>query len=182
MKKTFTALDLTYCAACAALMAVCSWISIEVGPVPFTLQTFAVFLTLLLLGGKRGTMSILVYILLGAIGVPVFAGFSGSLSALLGTTGGYIIGFLAAGLIYWLVTALLGEKLVVQAAAMVLGNLVCYAIGTVWFVEVYSATNGAVGFAMVLSWCVVPYIVPDAVKLVLALALGKRLRKILWKC
>ena len=70
----FKTLDLVYCSIGAALIAICSWISIPTA-VPFTLQTFAVFLVLLLLGGKRGTIATLIYVLLGAVGAPVFAGF-----------------------------------------------------------------------------------------------------------
>ena len=81
--------DLAYVAVCAVLMAVCSWISIPAA-VPFTLQTFAVFCSLGFLGGKRGTAAILVYLLLGALGIPVFAGFSGGIGILFGTTGGYL--------------------------------------------------------------------------------------------
>ena len=85
--------DIVYIAVFAVIMAICSWISIPAA-VPFTLQTFGVFVAVGVLGGKRGTLSILVFILLGAIGVPVFAGFSGGIGVLAGTTGGYIIGFL----------------------------------------------------------------------------------------
>ena len=79
------ALDLIYIAIGAALISICSWISIPTA-VPFTLQTFAVFLVLLLLGGERGTIATLIYILLGAVGVPVFAGFSGGVGILFGST------------------------------------------------------------------------------------------------
>ena len=89
-------LDLVYISIGAALIAICSWISIPTA-VPFTLQTFAVFFVLLSLGGERGTLATLVYVLLGAVGVPVFAGFSGGIGILLGSTGGYIIGFLFTG-------------------------------------------------------------------------------------
>mgnify|MGYP000233772126 CR=1 FL=1 len=85
--------DLVYIAVFAVVMAVCSWISIP-AQVPFTLQTFGVFMAVGVLGGKRGSLAVLVYILLGVIGVPVFAGFSGGLGILLNNTGGYIIGFL----------------------------------------------------------------------------------------
>ncbi|MEI3229118.1 MAG: biotin transporter BioY [Lachnospiraceae bacterium] len=88
--------DMVYIAIFAVLIAICSWISIPT-TVPFTLQTFAVFLAVGVLGGKRGTLSILIYLLLGAIGVPVFAGFTGGIGIVLGTTGGYIIGFLFSG-------------------------------------------------------------------------------------
>ena len=81
--------DLARAALFAALIAICSWISIPTA-VPFTLQTFAVFLALGVLGGKLGTLSVAVYLLLGAVGLPVFAGFQGGLGALLGATGGYL--------------------------------------------------------------------------------------------
>ena len=92
--------DMVYIAVFAVVMAICSWISIP-ATVPFTLQTFGVFLAVGVLGGKRGTLSILVYILLGAVGVPVFAGFSGGIGSLFGNAGGYIIGFLVGALVMW---------------------------------------------------------------------------------
>ena len=92
-KKKFEPLDLAYMGMFVALMAICSWISIPTA-VPFTLQTFAVFMTVAVLGVFRGTAAILVYILLGMAGVPVFAGFSGGYGAVVGLTGGYIVGFM----------------------------------------------------------------------------------------
>ncbi len=168
--------DMVYMALFAVLIAICSWIYIP-SQVPFTLQTFAVFCAVGMLGGKRGTMSILVYILLGVVGAPVFAGFQGGLGVVLGNTGGYIVGFLFMGLIYWLLTALFGKKLVVTVIAMLIGLLVCYAFGTLWFMAVYSQNNGAVGLATVLGWCVIPYILPDLAKLAVAVILVKRLAR-----
>lgn len=170
--------DLAYIALFAVLMAVCSWISIPT-MIPFTLQTFAVFLAVGVLGGKRGTLAVLVYILLGAVGVPVFAGFQGGLGILLGNTGGYIIGFLFTALLMWLMEALLGKKLWVLAVSMVLGLIVCYAFGTAWFMVVYARNAGAVGLGTALGWCVIPYIIPDLVKIALALLLSRKLRTIL---
>ena len=164
---------MVYIAVFAVLIAICSWISIPT-TVPFTLQTFAV-----LLGGKRGSMAVLIYILLGAVGIPVFAGFSGGFGILLGQTGGYIVGFLFSALLMWLMEALLGKKTWVLGLSMVLGLIVCYAIGTVWFMVVYARNSGAVGLATVLGWCVIPFIIPDLIKIVLALALSKRLGKAL---
>ena len=129
-------LDLVYVAIGAALIAICSWISIPTA-VPFTLQTFAVFFVLLSLGGERGTLATLVYVLLGAVGVPVFAGFSGGIGVLLGSTGGYIIGFLFTGLIYILFTKFFKKNIVIKIVALVLGLAVCYAFGTAWFMNVY---------------------------------------------
>ena len=166
-------LDLVYISIGAALIAICSWISIPTA-VPFTLQTFAVFFVLLLLGGERGTIATLIYILLGAVGVPVFAGFSGGIGVLLGSTGGYIIGFLFMGLIYIVLTRVFGKSLVVKIIALVLGLAVCYAFGTVWFMYVYTRNTGDVGIMAVLSWCVFPFILPDLLKMALAFVIAKR--------
>ena len=168
--------DLTRMALCVALMAVCAWITIP-SAVPFTLQTFAVFMTLGLLGGRNGTLSILAYLLLGAVGVPVFSGFKGGLGALAGSTGGYLVGFLGTGLIYWLLTACAGEKLWVKAVGMVLGLLATYALGTAWFQTVSVRAGKEVTTAMVLGWCVWPFIVPDLIKLAMGLFVSDRLKK-----
>lgn len=177
-KKNFRTIDLAYTALGAVLIAVCAWISIPT-TVPFTMQTFAVFFVLSVLGGKRGTAAIIVYVLLGAVGIPVFAQFTAGIGILLGSTGGYIIGFIVMGLVYWLVVHFLGKKLWAEILAMVIGLAACYAFGTVWFLIVYTRANGAVGLGMVLSWCVLPFLVPDLVKLGLALTLARRLSPIL---
>ena len=90
-KPKMRTVDMAYIALFAVVMAVCAWISIPAA-VPFTLQTFGVFLAVGLLGGKRGTLAVLIYLLLGAVGIPVFAGFNGGLGYMLGATGGYIVG------------------------------------------------------------------------------------------
>lgn len=166
--------DLALCALFAALIAVCAWISIP-ATVPFTLQTFAIFAALGLLGGKRGTVAVAVYLLLGAIGVPVFAGFQGGIGALLGTTGGYLLGFLLTALIEWGMEARFGSKTGVFLLSAVLGMLVCYAFGTAWYLVVYARTKGAISLATALGWCVVPFLIPDAVKIALAVLLRGRL-------
>lgn len=168
--------DMAYCGIFAVVIAICSWISIP-ATVPFTLQTFAVFLSVILLGGRRGTVSVLVYILLGAIGVPVFAEFTGGLGIILNNTGGYIIGFLFSALVMWAAESLFGRKLWVQVVSMIVGLAVCYAFGTVWFMLVYMRDAGPVGLMTVLGWCVIPFILPDLVKIVLALMLGSTLKK-----
>lgn len=177
-KQRIKTLDMVYIALFAVLMAICSWISIPT-VVPFTLQTFAVFLAVGVLGGKRGSMAVLIYILLGAIGIPVFAGFQGGLNVILGNTGGYIIGFIFSALVMWAMEKLLGKKLWVLGLSMVLGLIVCYAIGTVWFMVVYTKNTGAVGLAAVLGWCVIPFIIPDLIKIALALGLSKTLTKVI---
>lgn len=178
IKKNFRTIDLVYIALGAVLIAICSWISIPT-TVPFTMQTFAVFFVLSALGGKRGTAAIIVYVLLGAVGIPVFAQFTSGIGILLGSTGGYIIGFILMGLVYRLIVHFLGKKLWVEILSMVIGLAVCYSFGTVWFMIVYAQANGAVGLAMVLGWCVIPFIIPDLIKLGLALALSWRLSPVL---
>lgn len=170
--------DVVYVGVFAVLIAICSWISIPT-LVPFTLQTFAVFLTVGLLGGRRGTMAVLVYVLLGAIGIPVFAGFSGGMGIILNNTGGYIIGFIFSALVMWLMEHLMGKKIWVQGLSMILGLIICYAFGTAWFMIVYTRDTGAVGLATVLGWCVIPFIIPDIVKIALALILSNRLSRVI---
>ena len=128
--------DLAYIAIFAVLIAICSWISIPM-TVPFTLQTFGVFMAVGVLGGKRGSLAVLVYILLGAIGVPVFAGFSGGLGILLNNTGGYIIGFLFSALVMWAMESLWGKKACYSDSFHGSWLIVCYAMGTIWFMVVY---------------------------------------------
>ncbi len=178
--------DMAYIAVFTVLIAICSWISIPT-VIPFTLQTFAVFLSIAVLGGRRGTLAVTLYVLLGAIGVPVFAEFTGGLGIILRNTGGYIIGFIFSALVMWLMESIFIKKLhvkhtlVIQAVSMVLGLLACYAAGTVWFMFVYMKDAGPVGLTTVLGWCVIPFIIPDAVKIALALMLGNILRKPLGK-
>ena len=179
-KPIFTVRDMAYCAIGAALLAVCAWISIPVLEIAFTLQTFGVFLILGTLGGRRGTISILVYLLLGAVGLPVFSGFRGT-EALVGVTGGYIVGFLASGLVYWLITALCRDKVWARILAMVVGLLVCYAFGSLWFYILYLRGGKVIPLWAVLLTCVLPYLIPDAVKLALAFLLSARLKKIVDK-
>lgn len=171
---TSKTLDMVYMAIGAAMIAVCSWISIPT-TVPFTLQTFAVFFVLLTLGGKRGTIATLLYVIMGAVGAPVFAGFKGGIGVLLGNTGGYIIGFIVMGLIYMAITRIREKSAMIRIIALVLGLIVCYAFGTAWFMFVYMRETGPVGVMTVLTWCVFPFIIPDLVKMTVAYLISGRL-------
>ena len=125
MKERKLIRNLVYVALGAALITVCSWISIPM-TIPFTLQTFAVCLIAALLGWRNGLEAVVVYILLGAVGLPVFSGFKGGIGALLGMTGGYIVGFLFTALVVGLAADRLGRKIPALAVSMVLGILLCY--------------------------------------------------------
>ena len=173
--KRMNTLDLVYIAIGVALITVCSWISIPM-TIPFTLQTFAIFAVLLILGDIRGTIASLVYVLMGAIGVPVFSGFSGGMGVIMGNTGGYIIGFILIGIIYTISTRLFGEKNLVKILALLAGLVVCYVFGTVWFMYVFMKNTGSIGLMAVLSWCVFPFIIPDLAKMAVAFIISKRVR------
>ncbi len=176
----FTARDIATAAMGVALIAVCSWLSIPM-TVPFTMQTFAVCLVTAVFGLRLGLWTVVCYLLLGAVGAPVFAGFSGGVSALLGPTGGYLIGFLFTALSVGLAVGRWGRKLPVLILSMALGILLCYTFGTAWFIYVYSRNSGPIGLGTALAWCVLPYLIPDAVKIALAAFLTGRLTPILRK-
>ena len=158
--------NMVLCSLFASLMAICAWISVPVFDIAFTLQAFAVFLALGLLGGKWGSAAVLIYLLLGAAGMPVFSGFRGGIGMLAGVTGGYLWGFLLSGLVYWLLERF--GKL----PAMIAGLLMCYLCGSIWF---YWYAGG--GLWLILLRCVVPYLIPDAAKLTLAYMLTRRLAR-----
>lgn len=170
--------NMTRCAILTALLCICAWIGFPLGDVSITLQTFGLFLTLGILGGKNGCLVCLLYLLLGAVGLPVFSGFRGGLGTLFGATGGYILGFLAAALVYWLTTALLGQRFPVRVMASVLGLAVCYGFGTLWYALVWTE-GGSLSLGLILGKCVLPYLLPDLVKLSLAIAAAEKLKRII---
>jgi len=171
-----TTIDMALISLFAVLIAVCAWIAIP-SAVPFTLQTFGLFATLGLLGGKRGTLAVLLYLLLGLVGIPVFSSFRGGFGVLAGITGGYLIGFLFAALLYWAITRRHTESLWRSALGMAAGMLLDYAFGTAWFMLFYAKAYGAIGLGAALSMCVFPFIVPDLIKIALALTLTQTLPK-----
>ena len=155
----------------AILLSICSMITIPMA-VPITLQTFGVFVTCLLIGGKRATLSIIIWILLGIIGLPVFSGFKSGLATLLGPTGGYIIGFIFTALLMWLAENIFPKKITWTIFSMLLGLILCYTIGTIWFVMIYTNTGNNMTISKALSICVLPFILFDILKMFLALIIG----------
>ena len=165
---------MAYIALFAVVLSVCSWITIP-GIVPYTMQTFGVFIAVGVLGGRRGTLAVLIYLLLGAMGLPVFSGFAAGIGYLLGATGGYILGFAAAALVMWGVELLTGRKKRSLLLSFGLGLLVCYGFGTLWFLWVYYGQINGTGLWTALTMCVFPYVVPDLLKMGLALAVSKKI-------
>ena len=171
--------ELTKTALMVAMNCISAYIII---PLPFSLspvalQTLIVNLTGYVLNTKQAFMPMLVYLLVGLAGIPVFTGGTAGPGKLFGPTGGYIIGFLFSALVMSARQKLPGKKYVMQIVSMIVGLIVCYAFGTAWFMIVYSRANGAVGLATVLGWCVIPFIIPDIIKIVLAYGLSRKLRK-----
>lgn len=154
------------CSLFAGLICLCGWLSIPAPPVAVTLQTFGILLALGVLGGRWGSLSVFLYLLLGLVGLPVFSGFRSGPGAFLDPTGGFLWGFLAAALAYWLLQRL--GKL----PAMVLAMMVCYFCGCWWFSR-YAGVN--LGTAALT--CVVPYLLGDGLKLWLAWSVSRRLER-----
>ena len=159
-----------FIALLAVIIAICSRITIP-SAVPFTLQSLGVFLTFSLLGGKRGLAAYLLYLSMGLLGLPVSASGQSGFAMLAGATGGYLIGWVLCGLLVWLFEALLGSKLSIRnlrTLAILIGTLVCYAVGTLWFVIIYSQASGYIGLWTALCSCVFPFVIFDFLKLILA--------------
>lgn len=179
-KNRITTKEMAMTALMAVLIAVCSWISIPAA-VPFTLQTFGVACAVLILGGRNGCLAMIVYLLLGAVGLPVFSGFKSGIGVLLGTTGGYLIGYIFLTLIYWAAERIPTEKKTVRTAvstaAVTAGLVICYAFGTAWFMIVYTRNTGSISIAQALKWCVIPFIPFDLLKIAAAVIVSGKVKR-----
>ena len=116
-------------------------------------------------------------IFVGSVVKPL--NFSGGVGCILGSTGGYIVGFLFSTLAMWATERFWNKSKLIPALSMILGLLICYVLGTIWFMLVYAKTTGAIGIWTALGWCVFPYIIPDIIKIILALALRKKLSSVI---
>ena len=159
-----------------SLMTICAWLSIP-SPIPFTLQTFAFFLCCLCLGGKMAFVCTTVYLFLGIVGVPVFSSFGAGIGIVLGTSGGFLVGLLPASLTYYIFTILFGNKDFFKVIGCVAGLFICYIFGAVWYIFIYLSTPTTI-FTPVLT-CILPFVIPDGVKLFLAYLVYTRIRKTL---
>ncbi len=170
--------SMVFVALMAAFLCIFSPISIPLPLVPITLQTFAVFLASALLGWKRGTVAVLIYLLLGLIGLPVFSGWTGGFSSFATPSSGYIIGFVFTALLTGFLIDRFPNRLWMYPVAMIAGLAVCYLFGTIWFLvymNVWMATPYTLWQALLV--CVIPFLVGDAVKIAAAAALSYPLRK-----
>lgn len=173
-KRQFTARDMCICSLFAALLAICAWISIPFENVHVTLQTFGIFLALLTLGGFRGSVAVGLYLCLGSVGVPVFAGFQGGVHLFAMPSGGFLIGFMLTSLLYWAISAEFAPKNKGRIVTMAVSMVPCYALGIWWMFRFYSMiVPMSTYFATAVG-----FLIPDCVKFFLAWQVSKRLQRV----
>ncbi len=168
-------LDLTLVAMFCALFALSAMLTIP-SVIPITLQTLVLFLSFFILGGRRTLAVTLLYIAVGALGAPVFSGFSGGVFRLVDATGGFIFGFATASLVYWLVTALGGTGVPTKIVGALLALLSLYTTGVLWYVFVYLGSIDTLGASLTVT--VLPFVIPDLIKLYVAYLIAKRIPKL----
>lgn len=172
-KKTKTNVrEMALIAVMAAVTCVLGPLSVPIGVVPISFTNLAVYLAIYVLGCKRGTISYIIYLLIGLVGVPVFSSFTGGVGKLFGPTGGYLIGFIFMALICGWFIDKFDCKLVPSFVGMVLGTIVCYVFGTVWL-----AYQAGMSFYAALAAGVLPFIIGDLVKMVIAAVIGPQVRR-----
>ena len=169
LKKMITA------AFSAVFIAVCSWIVIPT-PIPFSMQTFGIFLLLFIFGGRKCLFSILIYTALGLLGAPVFAGFRGGIPVIFSNTGGYLAGFILCAFCYIIISPS-GKKSFIAA---VIGLCICYICGTLWYMMINSLWSFE-GLKASFTICVLPFIIPDFIKLFLAFKVSGRLSSVIYR-
>lgn len=173
-KQKIATKTLALIAVMTAVTCVLAPLSIPIGPVPISLTNLAVYFALYILGMKKGTLSYIVYLAIGLVGVPVFSGFTGGPAKLIGPTGGYLIGFIPMAVIAGILIDKFHGKFVQSMIGMVVGTIVCYALGTVWL-----AYQAQMDFMAALWAGVIPFIPGDLIKMVLAAFFGPQIRKAL---
>jgi biotin transport system substrate-specific component len=162
---------MVYTSLLAALTAVGAYIHIPLGPVPIVLQNLFVLLAGLLLGSRWGAISMATYLLLGAVGLPVFSGAKGGIAHFMGPTGGYLVGFLLAAYLTGYVSERFQNRAAADIAAVILGSIAIYAVGAPWL----KITTG-LSWAKVLTIGMLPFLIGDALKAGAAVVLARKLR------
>ncbi len=169
--KKITIYQMTVTALFAAIMCILGPISIPVGEVPISLTSLILYFAVFILGTKFAAISYLIYFLLGLAGLPVFSQYSGGLSKVAGPTGGYLVGFFFLILIGGFFVEHFKGKFVMSAVGFVLATAVTYAFGTVWFIILMKCK-----LLYALANCVFPFLIGDAVKIIVACLFGKMIR------
>ncbi len=165
---------MVYAALMATLTAVGAYIAIPIGPVPIVLQNLFVMLAGLLLGGRWGLTSIGVYLLAGAIGLPVFAGGTGGIGKFIGPTGGYLLGFAAAAYVIGIISQRGQGSVGVDIFAMIVGTFIIYGFGVPWLKIV---TGMSISKAAAVG--MLPFLIGDGLKIAAAIPIVRALRPII---
>jgi len=161
-------------AVMTAVTCVLAPLSVPIGPVPISLTNLAIYFGLYILGMKKETVSYMIYLLIGFVGLPVFSGFTGGAGKLLGPTGGYLIGFIPMAIVAGILIDKSGGKVVPSVIGMVLGTAICYALGTAWF-----CIQADYEVMPALALCVIPFLPGDAAKIAIAAFFGPQIRRAL---
>ena len=175
-EKKFSITQIAVMGVMTAVNCILAPFSLPIGPVPISFTNLAIYIALYVLGMKRGTISYLIYLLIGLVGVPVFSGFTGGPQKLFGPTGGYLIGFIPMAVIAGIVIDKCMKKWYFCLLAMIAGTWVCYLFGTAWL-----AFQANMTFKAALAAGVIPFIIEDLIKMVLALLIGPQIHKQLVK-
>ena len=170
-KRKITTQQMALVAIMTALTCILAPFSLPIGPVPISLTNLVIYFSLYLLGWKLGTLSYVIYLLIGLVGVPVFSGFTAGPAKLFGPTGGYLIGFIPMAIIAGIVIDKFSQRWI-QIFGMIVGTAICYAFGTAWFCIQAGYTVSAA-----LAVCVIPFIPADLIKMVIAMIIGPEIRK-----
>lgn len=170
-KRKITTQQMALVAIMTALTCILAPFSLPIGPVPISLTNLVIYFSLYLLGWKLGTLSYVIYLLIGLVGVPVFSGFTAGPAKLFGPTGGYLIGFIPMAIIAGIVIDKFSQRWI-QILGMIVGTAICYAFGTAWFCIQAGYTVSAA-----LAVCVIPFIPADLIKMVIAMIIGPEIRK-----
>lgn len=168
----FTIYQIAMIAVMTAVTCVLAPLSLPIGPVPISLTNLVIYFSLYILGLKKGTISYVIYLLIGLVGVPVFSGFTGGAGKLFGPTGGYLIGFIPMALIAGIFIQKFYKKWYLCLIGMILGTVVCYAIGTAWL-----SVQAHMDLRAALFAGVIPFIAGDLIKMVIAMIIGPKIRR-----
>lgn len=172
MKTDISVRNMAFTALMAAFICIAAPFVIPVGAVPLSLATLAVYLSGALLGSKKGTAAVLIYLLIGAVGLPVYSGFTAGFGQLFGITGGFLIGYVPCAFLTGLLSDIFQGKLWGIALGMAVGTLSCYLFGAVWYIVLTD-----VDFIAAVMICVVPFIPTDMLKIAAACAISVPLKK-----
>jgi biotin transport system substrate-specific component len=175
-EKSLSIQQLAVIGVMAAVICILAPFSIPIGVVPISFTNLAIYIAMYVLGRKKGTISCLIYLLIGLVGVPVYSGFTGGPGKLFGPTGGYLIGFAFMALISGIFIDRFITKMYLCFVGMLLGTAVCYLLGTIWL-----AYQAGLSFHAALAAGVIPFIPGDLIKMILAMLIGPQLRKALNK-